>query len=111
MNRNPYEIIKSRHITEKSGVLANLENNENNPCVRKCKNPKVVFIVDINANKNEIAWAFEKIYERKNVKVESVNTTITKPKPRMVRARGRFGKTKRFKKAIITLKEGNQIDT
>ena len=108
MKKDPYQIIKSRHITEKTSVLSNLENNENNACVRKCKSPKVVFLVDIKANKQEITWAFEKIYERKNVKVEAVNTIVNKPKPR--RVKGRLGKTSRVKKAIITLKEGNHID-
>jgi large subunit ribosomal protein L23 len=109
MKRDPYQIIKSRHVTEKASVLSNLENNENNRCVKKCNKPKVVFIVDVNANKQEIAKAFEKIYERKKVKVESVNTIVTKPKPRKIR--GRIGKTTKVKKAIITLQPGNHIDT
>ena len=108
MNRNPYSIIKLRHITEKASVLAKLEHADSNPSLKKCESPKVVFIVDKKANKKEIAWAFEKIYERKKVKVVAVNTITMKPKPR--RVRGRPGKTNSFKKAIITLDVGNSID-
>lgn len=57
MKRNPYDIIKSRYMTEKTNVLANLQKAESNPCVKKCKTPKVVFLVDKKANKQEIARA------------------------------------------------------
>jgi len=106
--KNPYDIIKCRHITEKASVLANLEHNENNPCVKRCDKPKLVFLVDKNANKREIAWAFEKIFQRKKVKVAQVNTMLVKPKVR--RLRGRPGKTAIKKKAIITLEPGNSIE-
>ena len=53
--RNPYHVIKSRHVTEKTTVLEGLQHSVSNKCVAKCTSPKVVFIVDINANKNEIS--------------------------------------------------------
>ncbi len=108
MEKNPYSIIKFRYITEKTSVLANLEKAESNKCLKKYSKPKVVFLVAKDATKQEIAWAFEKIYQRKNIKVAYVNTIIKKPKPR--RLRGRPGKTNCIKKAIITLEEGNSID-
>jgi len=67
------------------------------------------FIVDINANKIEIAKAIEDRFE---VNVESVNTIRHKGKTKtQFTRRGRFsGRTPRYKKAIVTLKEGQTID-
>ena len=67
------------------------------------------FIVDINANKIEIAKSIETRFE---VNVESVNTIRHKGKTKtQFTRRGRFsGRTPRYKKAIITLKEGQTID-
>ena len=73
------------------------------------KNNQYGFIVDINANKIEIAKAIEKRFE---VTVEAVNTIRHKGKTKtQFTRRGRFsGRTPRFKKAIVTLKEGQTID-
>ena len=73
------------------------------------KNNQYGFIVDINANKIEIAKAVEKKFE---VNVESVNTIRHKGKTKtQFTRRGRFsGRTPRYKKAIVTLKEGQTID-
>ena len=73
------------------------------------KNNQFGFIVDLNANKIEIAKAIEKRFE---VNVESVNTIRHKGKTKtQFTRRGRFsGRTPRYKKAIITLKEGQTID-
>ncbi len=67
------------------------------------------FVVDINANKIEIAKAIE---EKFNVEVVAVNTIKRKGKTKTQFTRkGRFsGRTPRIKKAIITLKEGQTID-
>lgn len=108
MNKNPYEIIKRQHVTEKSQVLKELKNNDNNASVRRCKSPKYVFVVDPRANKSEIAKALEEIYATNKIKVVSVNTVNVKSKPR--RVRGRLGRTAGFKKAIVTLEEGDSID-
>src|SRR3989338_9898463 len=104
---NPYEIIKSRRLTEKTRVLENLQHAKSNPSVSRCQSPKAVFDVDIKADKAEIARAVEEIYAEKKVKVVRVNTIITKPKWR--RVRGFEGKTARFKKAIVTFRPGDQI--
>jgi len=106
---NPYDIIKSRYITEKSSVLEQLHTSVSNRCVAKCDTPKYVFIVDVNANKHEIASAIEMIYREKNVKVTHVNTINVKRKPKR-RGRGRLGATAAFKKAIVTMEPGDTID-
>jgi large subunit ribosomal protein L23 len=105
---NPYEIIKSRRLTEKSRVLENLQNANSNPSLAKCKSPKVVFNVHPDANKTEIASAVEKIYADKKVKVVAVNTVTVKPKAR--RVRGFSGMKPAFKKAIVTFRDGDVID-
>ena len=70
---------------------------------------RVGFIVEKKANKVEIKKAVEKMY---NVTVDSVNTMIYggKRKSRFTKAGLVRGKTKSYKKAIITLHEGNVID-
>ena len=67
------------------------------------------FVVDKNANKLQIKQAVEKTY---NVSVESVNTMKYggKRKTRYTRSGLLSGKTKSYKKAIITLAEGEVID-
>ena len=88
---NYRDIIFAPVITEKTALLAQNEN-------------KVVFSVDMRANKIQIKQAIEKIF---NVKVESVHTIITHPKKRRV---GRYsGTSKRVKKAIVKLAEGSTI--
>ncbi len=106
--KNPYEIIKSRYITEKSRVMETLKTNESNVSVRRCQSPKYVFLVNPKANKQEIARAVEEIYAEKNIKVTSVNTINAKPKVKIVR--GRLGEKSGFKKAIVTLAVGDSID-
>lgn len=67
------------------------------------------FEVDLDANKIEIARAIEKKFKVKVVNVRTINMK-GKSKTQMTR-RGRFeGKTSHFKKAIVTLKEGDKID-
>jgi large subunit ribosomal protein L23 len=85
------DIIKAPIVTEKSSKLA--------------KNNQFVFKVDVKAHKTEIKQAIEKLF---NVKVMDVSTINSVPKTKRV---GRYvGKTNRYKKAIVTLAEGNKID-
>ena len=98
-------ILKTRYMSEKVQNLQQLKNKDNNKSVRKFNKDIVAFIVDINANKAEIKTAVEQIY---NVKVESVNTSITSTKLR--RVRGRSGETQARKKAYVTLKPGFSVD-
>ena len=64
------------------------------------------FKVDLKATSLEIKNAIEKIYK---VKVSKVNTSIVRGKPKTFK--GFSGYKKNYKKAIVTLKEGQTIDT
>lgn len=63
------------------------------------------FEVAKEANKVEIAQAIEAIFE---VNVIKVNTLNVKAKPKRVRYK--IGKTRTWKKAMVTLKEGDIIE-
>lgn len=70
---------------------------------------KYGFFVDINANKVEIKRAVEKQY---GVTVESVNTmsVMGKLKTRYTKAGVLAGRKQNYKKAIVTLAQGEVID-
>ena len=107
-NKNPYQIIKHQHITEKAKVLQELKNAKSNVSLARCQSPKYVFVVERTANKQEIASALEEIYKEKNIKVVAVNTINVKSKAR--RVRGRSGEKSAFKKAIVTLDKDDSLD-
>jgi large subunit ribosomal protein L23 len=86
-----YDVILSPVITEKATKLS--EANQ------------VVFRVALNATKPSIAKAVEELFK---VKVKAVNTVRTKGKRKLFR--GRPFVRSDFKKAIVTLAEGHQID-
>ena len=86
-----YDIVLAPHITEKSTMLS--ENNA------------VVFKVAPGATKPEIKAAVEALF---NVKVTGVNTMVTKGKSK--RWKGKPYQRSDFKKAIVTLAEGQSID-
>ena len=91
MLSNYRDIIKAPIITEKSANIAADEKT-------------YVFKVDVKANKSQIKDAIEKIF---NVKVEKVNTINVHPKKKRG---GRYtGMTNKYKKAIVTLANGNKI--
>ena len=70
---------------------------------------KYGFIVDKKANKVEIRKEVEKMY---GVSVESVNTMIYqgKAKSRFSKSRVIKGRASSFKKAIVTIADGEVID-
>jgi len=107
--KDPYQIIKSRYVTEKSVVLESLHTATSNKSLSRCDTPKYVFLVDPRANKTMIAQAVEEIYSERKVKVLAVNTINVKPKPKR-KGRGRPGKTAAFKKAVVTLEAGDSLD-
>lgn len=88
---NAYDVILAPVITEKATKLS--EANQ------------VVFRVAQDATKPDIAKAVERLFK---VKVKAVNTVRQKGKPKTFRGRP-FVKSD-FKKAIVTLVEGYQID-
>lgn len=88
-------VLKKPLVTEKVSAL-----NEKG---------KYGFIVDADANKVEIKDAVEKQY---NVTVEKVNTmnVMGKLKTRYTKAGVLAGRRPSYKKAIVTLAEGEVID-
>jgi large subunit ribosomal protein L23 len=89
------EILRRPLVTEKMTILQDKR--------------QYAFEVDTEANKVEIARAVEKKF---NVTVESIRTLSLKGKAKsQLTRRGRFsGTTSHWKKAIVTLKEGEKID-
>jgi len=88
--KSAYDIIKKPVLTEKSYEMM--------------AEKKFAFEVAINANKTEIKYAVEEIFE--GVKVESVNTMRTQGK---MKRQGRTqGRTPEVKKAIVTLKKDSK---
>ena len=67
------------------------------------------FVVEKKATKPQIKKAVEMLY---NVKVDSINTMVYggKVKTRYTKSGVLTGKTAAYKKAIVTLAEGNSID-
>jgi len=86
-----YDVILSPVITEKATKLT--ETNQ------------VVFRVSLDATKPKIAKAVEDLFK---VKVTGVNTVRVKGKTKAFR--GKPYKRSDYKKAIVTLAEGQQID-
>ena len=66
---------------------------------------KVAFLVPLSATKDEVKAAVEAIF---NVKVNKVNTIRQFGKEK--RFRGYVGQRSDFKKAVVTLAEGQNID-
>jgi len=86
-----FEIIRSPLITEKATAVSQYN--------------QYVFEVASNATKPEIKQAVEKLFK---VTVLGVNTVLTKGKTK--RFRGRVGRRQDFKKAIVSVKQGQTID-
>ena len=86
-----YDIIRSPVITEK----ATMGSQQN----------QITFRVPLDASKGEIRAAVESVF---NVKVKAVNTLRQMGKSK--RFRGRLGQRSDFKKAIVSLAEGQSID-
>ena len=91
MKFNLYDTIVSPLITEKSTNLS--------------AQNKVVFKVADSANKKSIKKRVEKIFKVNVTKINIINK-----KSRMKLTRGRKVKVTGYKKAIITLKKGQNID-
>jgi large subunit ribosomal protein L23 len=89
---NPYQIIKGPLITEKSTIQKELNN-------------QLTFEVDRRANRVEIRHAVEKVF---NVRVKQVRTMQITGKVKRV---GRtLGKRRNWKKAVVTLAKGENIE-
>ena len=86
-----YQLVVAPVITEKATLL-----NETG---------QVTFKVTLDATKPEIKAAVEKLF---GVNVTAVNTVVVKGKAK--RFRGRPGQRSDWKKAIVSLAEGQSID-
>jgi len=88
---NLYDSILSPLVTEKSTNLSEIN--------------KVVFKVNSLADKKSIKKSIEKIFKVNVIKINIIN------KQRRIKiARGKKAKVRGYKKAIITLKKGQNID-
>ena len=90
--RSVYDVVRRPIISEKSTALAELGN-------------KYAFEVASQANKQEIRDAIQRLF---SVKVLSVRTMVMHGKMKRI---GRFEvKRSNWKKALVTLSEGQKID-
>jgi len=87
-----YDVIKRPIVTEKGSAM-------------KAEAGKVVFAVDRGAKKPDIKKAVEKLFD---VTVTDVHTMVFRGKDKRV---GKFsGRRSNWKKAVVTLKEGTDLD-
>ncbi len=92
MRHSIHSVIKRPIVTEKGSAL-------------KAEANKVVFEVAPTANKVDVKNAVEKLFD---VKVTNVHTMIFRGKAKRV---GKYtGLRHNWKKAIVTLKEGTDLD-
>lgn len=87
-----YDVIRNPVVTEKSTMAS--------------EHGQVVFDVAIDATKTEIKQAVEQLF---SVKVKAVNTNVRKGKVK--RFRNQPGVRNDVKKAIVTLVDGQSIET
>jgi large subunit ribosomal protein L23 len=88
-----FDIIDSIRLTEKGTLLSEKEN-------------KYVFRVKPHANKLQIKNAIEQLFGKKVIAVNTCNYAGKKKRERTAN----FGRKAHWKKAIVTLKEGDRID-
>ena len=87
-----YDVIKKPIVTEKGSAL-------------KAEAGKVVFAVDRKADKVAIKNAVEKLFD---VTVTGVHTMVFRGKDKRVGKS--MGRRKNWKKAVVSLKEGTDLD-
>ena len=89
---NAFEIIKTARLTEKGTRQAEKFN-------------QYTVVADPRANKIQIKQAVEELFKVKVVGISTLNVRGKARRKRTVQA----GRTSRWKKAIVTLKEGDKI--
>ena len=89
----PWDLIQTASLTEKASLLSEKQN-------------KYVFRVSPRANKIQIKYAVEQLFKKKVVDVNTCNYAGKKKRER----RADFGRKAHWKKAIVTLAEGEKID-
>ena len=88
----PYDLIQNASLTEKATLLTEKHN-------------KYVFRVSPRANKIQIRDAVERLFQKKVVDVNTCNYAGKEK-----RVRGPLGRRAHWKKAIVTLAEGEKIE-
>jgi large subunit ribosomal protein L23 len=89
----PYDLIQTVQLTEKASLLSEKQN-------------KYVFRVSPRANKIQIKQAIQRLFGKTVISVNTCNYAGKKKRER----RADFGRKAHWKKAIVTLKEGEKID-
>ena len=89
---NDHDIIQTASLTEKSTLMSEKQN-------------KYVFRVNPKANKIQIKQAVQRLFQKQVVDVNTCNYAGKEK-----RLRGPLGRRSHWKKAIVTLKEGEKID-
>jgi large subunit ribosomal protein L23 len=87
----PHEVVLRPIVTEKS-------------MHRSTRNNQYAFEVNVNATKEDVKKAVEELF---NVNVVGIRTQNRKGKPR--RHKFKLGRTKSWKKALVTLQEDQSI--
>lgn len=91
--KEPTEIVANIRLTEKASLLGE-------------RNNQYVFRVATDANKIEIKQAIEKLFGKKVVRVNTAQFAGKKKRER----RADFGRKTHWKKAVVTLAEGEKIE-
>jgi len=91
--KDAYNFIHNILLTEKATLLSEKHN-------------QYVFRVSPSANKIQIKQAIEQIFNKKVVGVNTANYAGKKKRER----RADFGRRPHWKKAVVTLKEGEKLD-
>lgn len=91
--KNEYQIIQKILLTEKGAILSETQN-------------KYSFRVHPDANKLEIRKAVEDLFDVKVSKVHTMNRLGKKKRERTAS----YGRTAAWKRAVVTLAEGQSID-
>ena len=88
-----HDIIENIRLTEKGTLLSEKQN-------------QYIFRVKPHANKLQIKRAIEQLFGKKVISVNTCNYAGKKKRERSAN----FGRKAHWKKAIVTLKEGDRID-
>ena len=91
--KEPTQIVANIRLTEKASLLGE-------------RNNQYVFRVATDANKIEIKQAVEKLFGKKVVRVNTAQYAGKKKRER----RADFGRKSHWKKAVVTLAEGEKIE-
>lgn len=94
MSLHPYDILVRPLLTERSSLGGEL------------RYPKYTFVVSMSSNKIQVRRAVEAAFD---VKVRNVRTVRVKGKRKRLRIK-KLGRRPNWKKAIVTLEEGQSIN-